>query len=165
MKDDILVLYRYSTHNGSVGLPLASAVRSVAIWAQQQWHMVVLPLLDTKGDGHLWEKGLFLAKVGGRVEAQGPARGSLALALVEHVEEGVDGDLAGRVGGAIGQPDEDATVVVGDGFERLGLGLGVRVGSGRWSGDGALEADADATGGATGLGVEDVAGDGVLCGG
>lgn len=165
MKDGILVLYRHSTHYGSACLPLASAVRSVAIWAQQQRHMVVLPLLDTKGDGDLWEKGLVLAKVGARVEAKGPARGPLALAVVEHVEERVDGDLAGRVGGAVGEPDEDAAVVVGDGLERLGLRLRVRVGPGSRCGDGALEADADAAGGAAGLGVEDVAGDGVLCGG
>lgn len=125
----------------------------------------MLPLLNTKGDGHLWEKGLVLAKVGGRIEAQSPARGSLALALVEHVEESVDGDLASRLGGAIGKPDENAAVVIGDGLERLGLGLGVRVGSGRWGGDGTLEADADAACGATGLSIEDVAGDEVLCGG
>lgn len=127
--------------------------------------MVCLALLDAEDNGGLGEEGLVVAKVACRVEAQGPARG--ALDVGEDIDEGVDGDLAGRGLGAVGQPDLDAAVVVGERLERLdaaGGGRGRRRGRAGRGRHGALEADADAPGRAAGGGVEDVAGDGVFAG-
>lgn len=119
--------------------------------------MVMLALLNAKHNRGLWEEGLVLAKVAGSVEAQRPPGGALDGA--QDVLEGVDGHLAGRGLGAVGQPDGDAAVVVGERLE----GVDGRVGVGG-AGDGAFEADADALCGAAGGGVEDVAGDAVFVG-
>jgi hypothetical protein len=130
---------------------LTTAVGGVAVLADEQGHVVGLALVDAEGDGGLGEEGVLLAKVGAGVEAQGPARGPADGG--EDVDEGVDGDLARRRLGAVGQPDLDAAVVIGERLERL---------EGRVA---ALETHADALCGAAGGGVEDVAGDGVLAGG
>ncbi|KAH6610805.1 hypothetical protein Trco_000825 [Trichoderma cornu-damae] len=111
--------------------------------------MVVLPFFHTKHDRGLREEGLVLAKVAGGVEAQRPPRRPPNGA--QDVLEGVDGDLAGRRLGAVGQPHGDAAVVVGEGLKRLEAGA---VPGGDAAG--ALEADAEALCGAAGGGVEDV---------
>ena len=121
----------------------------------------MLALLHAEDDGRLGEEGGLLAKVSGRVEAQRPPGG--ALDVVEDVNESVDGHLARRRLGAVGQPDLDTAVVVGEGLEGVEAGgaLGAAAGGGLRRGW-ALETDADALCWAASGGVEDVACDGVL---
>lgn len=118
--------------------------------------MIVLALVHAEHHRRLREEGLVLAKVAGGVEAQRPPR--RALDGAQHVLERVDGDLARRALGAVGQPDGDAAVVVGERLKRL---EDVAVAAG---GAGTFETHADALCGAAGGGVEDVAGDAVFVG-
>lgn len=143
---------------------LTPPISRIAIRRQQKRDVVRLPLLDPEDDRDLGEERVLLAVVTRRVEAQRPPR--RALYAAQHVLEGVDGHLAGRGGGAVGQPGLDAAVVVG---LRLEDAWGSREGrgavmDGRGGGRG-LEAEAhvDAARGAAEGGVEDVAGYAVFC--
>ena len=110
----------------------------------------MMPLTSQrKRHRNLREESLILAEIRRRIEPQGPRRRGGRLQLAEDVVEGVDGDFARGVGAGVGEPDFDAAVVVGEGFEGL---------EGRCA---AFEPDADPAGGAAGLRVEDVAGDAV----
>lgn len=77
-------------------MDLASTVGSIAIWTQQQRHMIVLSLLDPEDDNGLREKRLALSIIALDVKTQRPYRRSFYLA--QDIVERVDGDFA-RGGG------------------------------------------------------------------
>lgn len=95
----------------------APTVGRVAKGRQQQRHVIMLPLVHLEHHRHLGEEGLLALarKVPLGVEPQRPP--ALTPDVAQHILQGVDGDLAARVGRAVGEPGLDAAVVVGGGLE------------------------------------------------
>ncbi|KFX85783.1 hypothetical protein O988_09897 [Pseudogymnoascus sp. VKM F-3808] len=128
---------------------LASTVSGIVVRSQQQWHMVVLSLLNPEGQLNVWPKRLPLAIVPLSIELQTPHRCAILLILIAALI-----DNRPHLDAKLVLPLRDAAVGVGDAGEGVRDGSELLVGR-RETGQRNFYRGA----GAADDGVEDVAGD------